>query len=313
MSTIDELVGAVDFDEMVKEHQSLSKENTNNQVNKNKYVVLPKGEGYLTIRILPPAKGQKHFFQRTRIHKINDRNVHCSREYDPSSRRWVGRCPICEYYSSLYKQIDILKKAPTQQALDRIEELIIEARSIKPYERFYFNAIVRKMVDPDTKEVLINDGPRIYSCGVKQAQKIFVAFSGDERLDEKPLGDVTHIYEGRDFKIMHTLAIGNDGQQFMDYSQSKFLDPSPLGTEEEIVNWLSKRWDLSQERRVKNLEEMELEVAQHRGLVDNTTPESEPPVQNRQEVAATQESVESVDVPLNDDDFIRKMKAQISG
>src|SRR4051812_40493278 len=101
----------------------------NNNFLKN-FVMMPKGSGVVQVRILPgvpDATGKTRlFYSQTRTHKLTDRNIHCPKVFQGG--KWVGKCPICEYYSWLYQQAD--KGAADAEALKA------EAKSIKPVERY---------------------------------------------------------------------------------------------------------------------------------------------------------------------------------
>ena len=195
------------------------------------FVKMPEGNGIVVLRLLPPAaKGtfdreKNPFFVATRTHRINGRSYHCPKELE--NGRWrQGKCPICDYYNHLWQESKI--KAPDEE-----KALQAEARSIKPIERYYYNCIVRKQVNPQTQEVEENVGPKVMSVGKTLHEMVIRAIVGSEALEEKPLGDVTDFTNGRDFKIIKTMRqSGSDS--FPNYSDSKFVDPSPLGDQQTI-------------------------------------------------------------------------------
>lgn len=221
--------------------------------------VRPGQVGSVTVRILPPAKGDK-LFQYTRIHTIKGRKLHCPRPLNAGKWDHTVYCPICEYYSALWKSIDKLESAG---ATEEAERLKTEARSLKPVERYYYNAIVRKMTDSEGN-MLENQGPRILSVGKILHQRIIRAFVGDP--SEPALGDVTHVKNGYDFVIRKEVTPGKD--QFPNYNRSSFArESSLLGNKEEIEKWQTSLHDLKKLRPIKDADFLEKQLAIHRGLI----------------------------------------------
>ena len=227
------------------------------------FVRMPEKNGVVIIRLLPPADpdlfGHKNlFFQKTRLHYLDDRSWHCPKELKkigPNKFRWVGDCEICNHYNWLWEESKKPSCAP-----DMAKKLQEEARAIKPVERNYWNCIVRKEVDPKTNEVNENVGPKIISFGVKLQKFILRAIFGDKELEEEGLGDVFDTIAGRDLKIIKTMTKGGDGGTYPNYDQSKFLEVSPLGTPDQIEKWLAEMHDLSKLRNVQPKEELEKQM-----------------------------------------------------
>jgi hypothetical protein len=231
------------------------------------FVKFPEGNGVVVVRLLGPAstgmfdREKSPFYQATRIHRVNGKSIHCLKSLNGS--KWDGECPICRYYNWLWQESE--KKTPEEAA-----KLQSQARAIKPIERYYYNCIVRKEVDEQTGEVRENVGPKILSVGKTLHKMIIRAIVGDETLQEPALGDVTDVKIGRDFKIIKTMrASGKDN--FPNYDTSKFLDPSPLGTPEQVKLWLPNVHDLVALRLMKDPEELKIELKKHLGLVPNDT------------------------------------------
>jgi len=217
--------------------------------------VKPGQTGEVTVRILPPVKGGK-LFQYNRIHQINGRKVHCPRPLVNGKWDRDTPCPICDYYNSLWRQAD---KAEDEGNRNLAEELKKEARSIKPIERYYYNAIVRSMV-VDGKEQL-NVGPRILSVGKILHQMIIRAIVSEK--PQEKLGDITNIETGYDFIITKELR-----SDFPNYDRSKFsLQSSPLGDKDLIKHCVESMHDLTKFRSLKPIEELKKELAIHRGLI----------------------------------------------
>jgi len=221
--------------------------------------VTPGQTGSVVVRILPPVKGGK-LYQYNRIHSVNGRKLHCPRPL--VNGKWDRNvpCPLCDYYNALWRQAD---KLDDQGHRDEADKCKTEARSIKPIERYYYNAVVRKLVLDGVEKN--NVGPRIFSIGKTLHKMIIRAIVGDD--NEEALGDITNIKTGYDFVIKKELR-GTGGNSYPNYDRSTFSrDPSPLGDKETIENVVGNMHDLTKFRNIKPYEEMEKELAIHRGLI----------------------------------------------
>jgi len=254
--------------ELEFENERLSSENQGNNFLQN-FVKLPEGNGHIVLRLLPPIPANKFgnpkqvFYQSTRTHKVNGKSFHCPCELD-KSKRWVGDCPICKYYKYLWQESE-------KKSADEAQAMQAQARAIKPVERYYYNAIVRKQFNADTGAVEENVGPKIWSMGKTTHKMIIRAIIGDRDLDEKPLGDVTDVKSGRDFKLIKAMRQSGKAS-YPSYGESKFLDPSPLGTPEEIEKWMSELHDLTTLRSIKPNEELKKQLKMHLGVIaDDST------------------------------------------
>lgn len=286
------------------------------------FVKFPEGNGVVVLRLLGPAttgmfsRDKSPFYQATRIHRVNNKSIHCLKTL--SGSKWGGDCPICDYYNWLWKESE--KKSP-EEAL----RLQAQARAIKPIERYYYNCIVRKEHNEQTGVTLENVGPKILSVGKTLHKMIIRAIVGSEELQEPALGDVTDIKLGRDFKIIKTMRqSGKDS--FPNYDTSKFLDPSPLGTPEQVKTWLEAVHDLVSLRSLHEAEELKLDLKKHLGLIPNDTGSGgfdptefmmagadEEPVVRNYEAAAKSPAVTSAvatdgSEPVMDDEFFNQLK-----
>lgn len=219
---------------------------------------LKSGES-LAVRILPPVKGGK-LFQYNRIHTINGRKVNCPRPL--VNGKWDRNvpCPICDYYNSLWQQVDRLE---TEGNKPEAERLKAEARSIKPIERYYYNALVRKMTVGG--ELKTNVGPRVLSVGKVLHQMIIRAIVSED-LTEK-LGDITHVKNGFDFIIRKEMR-----SDYPNYDRSTFArEPSPLGDADLIAHVAANMIDLTKFRTIKDIEAIKKELAIHRGIIPDDT------------------------------------------
>jgi hypothetical protein len=256
--------GVLNLEDIATEDQRLSNENTNEGF-LDQFLVIPDPKPGQTItfpvRILPPAKGAK-LYQYTRLHQLNGRKIHCPRPL--VAGKWDRTCPcvVCDYYNSLYRMKDQLEKSGRN---DEAEKLEAEARSIKPIERYYYNAVARKIVDDKGEHT--NVGPKILSVGKTVHKMIVRAIIGDE--SEAALGDVTHPKNGYDFIMKKEIrASGND--KFPNYDRSAFArESSPLGTPEEITKFVANLINLTQFRVTPEADALDYELAVHRGLIED--------------------------------------------
>ena len=265
---MDELnFGSVDVAAMQREVKRVNEAGkANGKRSNDMFVQMPDGKGSITVRLLPPLKGQP-LVCKTRIHTINGRNYHCPKTFNDSAERWDGDCPICEYYRWLYKEVDRLEKEVGDSVA--AEKRRAEARRIKPNDRYYINVIVRQEID-SSGEIRENIGPKVLSVGIKLYSKILRAFTGDEDYNEPPLGDISDWKKGRDLLIIKE--IQSDGsRKFPNYDRSKFLEPSPLGTPEEVAEWMKNVHDLSALRRITSFEELDRQLAIYRGVLEDET------------------------------------------
>ncbi len=255
--------GSIDVSGMkreVKRVNETGKPGTNKQSQfSDMFVAMPEGKGSVVLRILPPSKGGL-LVCRTRIHKINGKNFHCPQTLNDQDR-WEGNCPVCGYYRWLYKEVDRLEAEGNSREANKRRA---EARALKANERFYFNVMVR--IHDENMQIIKSEGPKIFSCGIKLYSKILRAFTGDAEYNEAPLGDITDWKTGRDLQVIKELQ--SDGSKvFPNYERSKFNDPSPLGTKEQIIDWMGKLYDLSSLRKVTEVDELDRQLAIYRGLI----------------------------------------------
>ena len=216
-------------------------------------VLMPPGKGVVLVRLL--SRPGTDLFQRTRVHNVNGRNLHCPRELG-EDQFWKGSCPICEYYSLLWKNLK--NKTPDEQERDKAT-----ARAIKPVERYYYNVIVRNETDQESGEVRTNVGPKILAVGKTLHEIVIEGIVGSMDSDEHC--DVTDPVAGKDLKIVKNIKKGSD-MEYPDYAKSKFEGSSPLGTPEEVEKWLANLHNLADLRKVQPYNELLHQLRVHFGL-----------------------------------------------
>ena len=310
---------SINMSELMEENERLDTSGSTNDFLDN-FVRMPEKDGFVTVRLLPPSKGKK-FFCATRTHRLNNRSVHCPRilvTNKQGSKVWQDEdpknpCVICKYYNELWKESE-------RKEGKAAEEVKGQARAIKPVERYYYNCIVRAQAGK-SGEVEKNVGPKI-SIGKTLHQRIVRAIVGDPSSDEKPLGDVTDVKSGRDFKIIKKLR-GTGRDAYPNYDDSKFLDPTPLGEKEQIEAWMDSLHDIALLRVLKDTEEMKVELKKHLGLIKDESnggfdlSEFQKPKASLEEqirsVASSTEThkspkAEPVDAALAESDFLEELK-----
>ena len=321
--------GSLDLEAMAGEDARLNTQGGGQNNFLDQFVPMPNVKpgqtGTVAIRILPPVKGAK-LFQYNRVHSINGRKVHCPRPLVNQSWDRNVPCPICDYYSSLWKQADKLDKQGNVAEADALKD---EARDIKPVERYYYNAIVRNLTtDGETKQ---NVGPRILSVGKILHKQIIRAIVGEEGDPDSKLGNITDLKNGWDFIIRKEVT---SGEGFPKYDRSSFArSPSPAGTPEEIKQWAENLHDLTKLRNPKDVDEIEKELAIHRGLIQDDSESfntdkfdakwggqaateveavaaTSAPVETAQETTptVTETTAPVEDAPIEDEDFLKELE-----
>lgn len=325
--------GSLNLDDVANEDQRLSNEGGQNNF-LDQFVPMPDVKpgqtGSVTLRILPPTKGGK-LFQYNRVHSINGRKVHCPRPL--ANGKWDRNvpCPICDYYSSLWRKVDIATK---EGRVDEAERLKDEARALKPVERYYYNALVRSLtVDGETKK---NVGPRILSIGKILHSMIVRAIMGDPADPDSKLGNITDPKNGYDFIIRKEVT---PGEGFPKYDRSGFArNSSVLGEPGEISQWAANLHDLTKLRNPPEVDKLEKELAIHRHLIpdddtsfktedfdakwrqtnqdgmDEVVAEVKPPKAPKPTAAAATPPVASqtstppvADAPIEDEEFLKEL------
>ena len=229
------------------------------------FVRTPQSNGFVIVRLLPPAPPGMHgrekspFYVATRTHRLNERSYHCHMEL--VGKKWVGDCPVCAYCRWLWKESEKF----TGELKDAKQNMY---RQIKAIERFYFAAIARKQINPDTNQPEENVGPLIFSVGQTVKDKIFTYILGNDTLGKKALGDVTDILKGRDFKLVKVMTQGANGT-YPTYNESEFDDPSPLGSPDQVEKWMASIPDLVSLRRLVEADELKRQLKMHLGLIQD--------------------------------------------
>lgn len=311
--------------------ESERQENEGNTDWKQMFVNFPtESTPYLDLRILnnesiPATEGG--LFQPTRIHRMpvpgnpdQQVNVHCLRELEEDGK-WRGDCVICTKYQALWKESEGHPDGSDEQ-----EDLQNRARKIKPNERYYYNAIVRKELDPKTGDSTLNVGPKVWSVGQKLHKKVVRAIVGDEDKGIPALGDVTDLKEGREFRYIREYKKGGDGNNYPNYDASFFAqETTPAGDPSEIEEWMNNLKDLVALRKLLPEEDLLKHVAAlENGPAEEeaTSMPSEETVEVKEEVTVetTEETTEKApfetDVKEDDtkfvpeDDFISRVMSK---
>jgi hypothetical protein len=196
----------------------------------------------------------------------NNRNIHCPKVLQGG--KYVGECEICKYYNWLWKQSE------DRASRSRSVRPPGQGRAIKPTERYYYNCIVRSQVNPKTEQVEKNVGPKILSVGKMVHKMIVRAIVGAPRSTSRPLGDVTDVKEGRDFKIVKRMVQGANGVPAVQRVQV----PGQVAArhQEQVAKWLGNLHDLQALRVLKTPGELEHELKRTWAWWTRRTPSTRP-------------------------------------
>lgn len=239
-----------------------------------KFVIMPEKEGFVIIRLLPPAKGKK-FYCATRTHRLikdekdrkkGGRNFHCPRELvtgKGGKKYWVDvdpkcPCPHCMYARGVWGWVEAAGGRDTAEG--KVHHA--EYSRIKAIERYYYNCMVRHYDKKGKLEK--SEGPKILSIGKTLHERIVRAVVGDPKAGTPGLGDISDPKTGRDFRIVKKL---RPVTNYPYYDNSTFLDPSPLGTDEEVAEWMGNLHDLAALRVLKLVEEMDIALQKYTGAI----------------------------------------------
>lgn len=277
---------ALDMTEMLEEADRFAgdEEGGEGGQNKNfldKFVIMPEKEGFVVVRLLPPAKGKK-FYCATRTHRLikgeedrkkGGRNFHCPRELvtgKGGKKYWVDTdpkdpCPICLYTRGLWAELEAAEGGNVDtKNLKTLEgkRLHGEYSRIKAIERYYYNGVVRFFDKKGNLEK--SEGPKILSIGKTLHERIVRAVVGDPKAGEKGLGDISDLVAGRDFKIVKKF---RPNSTYPYYDDSKFIDASPLGDKEQIEMWLGNLHDLAALRVLKPTSDLDIALQKYTGVL----------------------------------------------
>ncbi len=234
------------------------------------FVKLPKGDGFIIMRFLPPAPGTS-FYMATRTHKLAEKTYHCPRTLQKTNNGmfWLAPeegedCPVCRYYRAEWQKSMKIGDEKARNARQN------QLRAIKPVERYYYNVIVRECVDPKTNKMSTDVGPLIFSCGKTVHAKIITAIVGNVKAGKKKKGNIADLTakEGRDFRLVKTTTRGSGGFEYPDYAESEFEETSVAGTPEQIEKWLANLHDLTKLRTVKEWAVLDHALKVHNGVIE---------------------------------------------
>tara|TARA_R110000765_G_scaffold17124_5_gene47212 strand:- start:384 stop:1148 length:765 start_codon:yes stop_codon:yes gene_type:complete len=199
----------VNLDELRKKYEEI---NSTGGGTKNNFLKMTEPGTYY-LRILPSKDEDLNFFSETSIHYINSKYYHCPREKG-------DKCPLCDTYYGLWKQVNELGKDNPSAKI-----YIDTARSIKASKKFYMNAVDRR-----------DESVKIFSMGVKLYNKICETMVGVDT----DYGDVTDLQNGWDFKVIMEKVAG-----YNNYDKSAPRPTStPAGTDAQIATFMDELHDL---------------------------------------------------------------------
>lgn len=260
---------ALDLNEIANEATRANTDPRQKKKN-NDYFYMEK-DGFALLRFLPKLKGTR-FFQESRIHGLqsgaNRRQFHCTRilTKKPDGKTvWMPPadgpdCVICKYYNHLWQKGDRLNGKAK-------EDMQNAARKLRPYERYYYNVVVREVTEGGTRKVIDNPVPMIFSCGKELHAKIMTAMVGDAGTGIKKLGDISHPVTGRDFRYVKKTTTGSGGMQYATYDLSTFEDVCPLGTDEQVEKWMGSLHNLAALRKLDDEATMNRGLKVHLGVL----------------------------------------------
>jgi hypothetical protein len=202
-------------------------------------------QGDFDVRFLPPKHGGK-LFAALRYHRTDSAQVfsptggggtkvhQCHRTLQDG--KWQGWCEYCDVYA-------VCVRSYQNGDMDYRHM----ASMIKPYERYYYNIIVREHHHRKLPMAIQDDGPFIWGLGKTLHTKVIEYIVGKEiGLDKftKPGGDVTDRLKGRDFRVCRTFNHAG-GIHYPIYDDSHFLEPSKAGDKKKWDKWIENLHDLS--------------------------------------------------------------------
>lgn len=197
-------------------HKIFSEETTN----KEDFFV-PK-DGKNVIRLLPPLNGPFHVSRRQHYGQIGGgHTVQCGKR--ESQKKWVGECPICDYYNRLWNDSS---ESRQRGDLSTEQQLINKARQLKPVERHYYN-------------VLVNGEVKLFSAG-KTIHDQFVKFiCGDD--ETEAFGDISNPATGRNVTLIKEMK-----GPYPEYKVIPHRDETPIGTEAEVKSIMEQTYNLEE-------------------------------------------------------------------
>ena len=120
----------VNLEELRKKYEQINNPGGGNTDFLSKFFMMD--EGTSVVRVLPWKDADSEFYTETAIHRLDEKNYHCPRVKG-------GKCPVCDTYYDLWKQINAIGKETTEG-----KELAEVARTIKARKRYYLNVVDRR-------------------------------------------------------------------------------------------------------------------------------------------------------------------------
>ena len=201
-------------------------------------------EEITTIRICPPLPGKK-FCMVIRYHRIGMRSFQCHKKLHQG--KWEGNCVCCEQYRKFYPPDYAYLPDPPPFYKGNVDDFSRDVKNLQPIENYYFNIITRGMEDK---------GVGKFSCRKGLYVKMLEGIKGNEsNPNVAKLGDITHPTKGHDLYV-RKVTKATDSGNWVDYSNSHFLPSTPLGTTEQIMEWMNQLHNLEELRILSPEDEM---------------------------------------------------------
>lgn len=206
--------------------------------------------GTYRIRLLPPTSQPglflqtKTWFVPRKQHYLGNAShgaapVQCLRHrsdektFDGTGYKWKGDCPVCNHWNHLWAMLDIAQRKGEHKLS---EEYRRKATQIKGMERYYMNVL---LIEEDGTV----KGPLIYSAG-KQVFEMLLNYVDHERAKEQDNEGLNplSLMDGCDFRI--TKEFRNTHHSFPVFDVRPTRKQYPIGTPEQIEQWMANLWDL---------------------------------------------------------------------
>lgn len=195
--------------------------------------------GKMTLRVLPKHPDQKFpYFVG-------------ARHFNLPGSKWPEWCPaICTSHldEQLPCPIDEFAADLSKSSSKEDKDL---AKSLRATPRYYFNVVIRKIVHEDGKKEIPEQTPVIIEVPETVWSEMVGFFylnsdvnleSAEGQVDGDEILDYTDAYDGRDIILVKSHGKGNR----VEYRTSLAVNPTPLGTDDEINSFLEGQKNLDE-------------------------------------------------------------------